>query len=114
MGLQKATARQRDILSGPGRASELRPAAGAAKRAPGGGCSSMVERQLRKLHTRVRFPSPAPTLSSTWDGEAQNSEWATSPGAIHDGRLVGDSLPCAQGRPDPARVIIFFALREPS
>ncbi len=25
------------------------------------GCSSMVERQLPKLHTRVRFPSPAPT-----------------------------------------------------
>jgi hypothetical protein len=24
------------------------------------GCSSMVERQLPKLHTRVRFPSPAP------------------------------------------------------
>ena len=23
------------------------------------GCSSMVERQLPKLHTRVRFPSPA-------------------------------------------------------
>ena len=27
------------------------------------GCSSMVERQLPKLHTRVRFPSPAPILS---------------------------------------------------
>jgi hypothetical protein len=27
------------------------------------GRSSMVERQLPKLHTRVRFPSPAPTLS---------------------------------------------------
>src|SRR6185369_16560067 len=26
------------------------------------GCSSMVERQLPKLHTRVRFPSPAPVL----------------------------------------------------
>ena len=26
------------------------------------GCSSMVERQLPKLHTRVRFPSPAPAL----------------------------------------------------
>jgi cytochrome oxidase Cu insertion factor (SCO1/SenC/PrrC family) len=26
------------------------------------GCSSMVERQLPKLHTRVRFPSPAPFL----------------------------------------------------
>src|SRR4249920_2337568 len=25
-----------------------------------GGCSSMVERQPSKLHTRVRFPSPAP------------------------------------------------------
>jgi hypothetical protein len=28
--------------------------------APGCGCSSMAERQLPKLHTRVRFPSPAP------------------------------------------------------
>ena len=28
--------------------------------AAAGGCSSMVERQLPKLHTRVRFPSPAP------------------------------------------------------
>ena len=28
----------------------------------GRGCSSMVERQLPKLHTRVRFPSPAPTF----------------------------------------------------
>src|ERR1700730_2239385 len=28
------------------------------------GRSSMVERQLPKLHTRVRFPSPAPTLGS--------------------------------------------------
>src|ERR1035438_9425916 len=27
------------------------------------GCSSMVERQLPKLHTWVRFPSPAPRLS---------------------------------------------------
>ena len=27
------------------------------------GCSSMVERQLPKLHTRVRFPSPAPDAS---------------------------------------------------
>ncbi len=26
------------------------------------GCSSMVERQLPKLHTRVRFPSPAPYM----------------------------------------------------
>ena len=31
------------------------------------GCSSMVERQLPKLHTRVRFPSPAPvTAFSLW------------------------------------------------
>ena len=28
-----------------------------------GGRSSMVERKLPKLHTRVRFPSPAPALS---------------------------------------------------
>ena len=27
------------------------------------GCSSMVERQLPKLHTRVRFPSPAPKFA---------------------------------------------------
>src|ERR1700736_2330947 len=30
-------------------------------RAPVRGRSSMVERQLPKLHTRVRFPSPAPS-----------------------------------------------------
>jgi hypothetical protein len=30
------------------------------------GRSSMVERQLPKLHTRVRFPSPAPALSRIW------------------------------------------------
>ena len=29
------------------------------------GCSSMVERQLPKLHTRVRFPSPAPIKFQT-------------------------------------------------
>src|SRR6266478_6571180 len=29
------------------------------------GCSSMVERQLPKLIVRVRFPSPAPFLSSS-------------------------------------------------
>ncbi len=29
---------------------------------PPRGCSSMVERQLPKLHTRVRFPSPAPSI----------------------------------------------------
>ena len=28
------------------------------------GCSSMVERQLPKLRTRVRFPSPAPTKAT--------------------------------------------------
>ncbi len=28
------------------------------------GCSSMVERQLPKLHTRVRFPSPAPPVAA--------------------------------------------------
>src|SRR5215813_4585900 len=32
------------------------------------GRSSMVERQLPKLHTRVRFPSPAPSLSSVLPG----------------------------------------------
>src|SRR5690606_38211795 len=31
-----------------------------AKSANPRGCSSMVERQLPQLHTRVRFPSPAP------------------------------------------------------
>ena len=32
---------------------------------PDRGRSSMVERQLPKLHTRVRFPSPAPGLTAT-------------------------------------------------
>ena len=35
----------------------------------GRGCSSMVERQLPKLHTRVRFPSPAPILSSIFNSQ---------------------------------------------
>src|SRR3989337_830642 len=30
------------------------------------GRSSMVERQLPKLHTRVRFPSPAPSACQHW------------------------------------------------
>src|SRR6202012_2185728 len=33
-------------------------------REDGRGRSSMVERQLPKLHTRVRFPSPAPVLQA--------------------------------------------------
>jgi hypothetical protein len=36
------------------------------------GCSSMVERQLPKLHTRVRFPSPAPILPVTWHSSLPN------------------------------------------
>src|SRR3989344_6935407 len=32
------------------------------------GCSSMAERQLPKLHTRVRFPSPAPAKNPVWLG----------------------------------------------
>ena len=47
------------------------PAGRATKRCPKGGCSSMVERQLPKLHTRVRFPSPAPNHSNA------NCHWAT-------------------------------------
>jgi hypothetical protein len=39
-----------------------RPVGGASRR----GCSSMVERQLPKLHTRVRFPSPAPGVPMAW------------------------------------------------
>ena len=31
------------------------------------GCSSMVEQQPSKLNTRVRFPSPAPAISSTFN-----------------------------------------------
>ena len=34
----------------------------------GCGCSSMVERQLPKLHTRVQFPSPAPILKQLSKG----------------------------------------------
>src|SRR5690606_18210770 len=36
------------------------PASNRSRIAADSGCSSMVERQLPKLHTRVRFPSPAP------------------------------------------------------
>ena len=73
------------------------------------GCSSMVERQLPKLHTRVRFPSPAPIQSkSAWAQYPVMSRPATGRGA---GSKV--SPQCAQaehhaisisrhGAPDPA------------
>ena len=52
------------VISGqglfPAAIYETKRAAGTAGR----GCSSMVEQQPSKLMTRVRFPSPAPTLSS--------------------------------------------------
>jgi hypothetical protein len=48
------------------RASELRRCDESLKRKAPRGCSSMVERQLPKLHTRVRFPSPAPGFSSPY------------------------------------------------
>src|SRR5437660_12121316 len=39
----------------------------------GRGRSSMVERQLPKLHTRVRFPSPAP-ISPAYSGSVCEAE----------------------------------------
>ena len=42
------------------RATELHRPREPPRRVAWRGCSSMVERQLPKLHTRVRFPSPAP------------------------------------------------------
>src|SRR5882724_9359956 len=39
---------------------EWRACRAEVRKADGGGRSSMVERQSSKLHTRVRFPSPAP------------------------------------------------------
>ena len=36
------------------------------------GCSSMVERQLPKLHTRVRFPSPACLSDLNWGTSLPN------------------------------------------
>ena len=41
------------------------------------GCSSMVERQLPKLHTRVRFPSPAPLFSSEKSLCKTSNQWFT-------------------------------------
>ena len=42
------------------------------------GCSSMVERQLPKLHTGVRFPSPAPRF--TGRQKFQSDSWAVVSG----------------------------------
>ena len=65
-----------DKSRGPRRIGRARRTLGAARIAPSTaglpimrwaarrrGCSSMVERQLPKLHTRVRFPSPAPAAA---------------------------------------------------
>ena len=41
------------------------------------GRSSMVERQLPKLHTRVRFPSPAPAFESSAFGRRADPGTAT-------------------------------------
>src|SRR5882757_7520137 len=57
------------------------------------GCSSMVERQLPKLHTRVRFPSPAPglrrVLASFWQEFARRfKEPPRGEGVIFNKRLI--------------------------
>src|ERR1700704_6779097 len=45
------------------------------------GCSSMVERQLPKLHTRVRFPSPAPARKPAL---ARRHHWRRQTGSCPD------------------------------
>jgi hypothetical protein len=40
----------------------------------GSGRSSMVEREFSKLHTRVRFPSPAPPSDDGKDAVAEDFE----------------------------------------
>src|SRR5258708_32680891 len=54
---------------GPFRGSE---AEGNIVKSPERGCSSMVERKLPKLKTRVRFPSPAPSQRTS---HASTSSW---------------------------------------
>src|SRR5262245_18615291 len=60
------------------------------------GCSSMVERQLPKLHTRVRFPSPARQqfalpkanyLSTMLPRSFKHSEWHKEKRPRHRRRL---------------------------
>src|ERR1700761_2884812 len=56
--LRPRRGRGRRRLAGPEPAWRMAPSR--LIKADGRGRSSMVERQLPKLHTRVRFPSPAP------------------------------------------------------
>ena len=49
-----------------GGGNRLADGAGSGNQMSECGRSSMVERQLPKLHTRVRFPSPAPRLGRSW------------------------------------------------
>ena len=54
------------------------------------GCSSMVERQLPKLHTRVRFPSPAPLSARPCPIRRRRVAHVVSPDVVS--LLSGDSF----------------------
>ena len=69
-------------------ATELHRPREPPKRVAWRGCSSMVERQLPKLHTRVRFPSPAPFNAFTdrfnafTDRSRSRPDWVRGTGGV--------------------------------
>src|SRR5689334_10405531 len=59
-----------DLRCGAARPSRGSEADGNVVKSIDRGCSSMVERKLPKLKTRVRFPSPAPNqMPASFDGK---------------------------------------------
>src|ERR1022692_1013654 len=63
---------------------------------PGSGCSSMVEREPSKLHTRVRFPSPAPMFTGVFSLSPVFASVLHQPAShrLKCSRPVGFSQPC--------------------
>ena len=73
-----AAPRWRCSASGRRRTGDLIRLRSAVNSVQACGCSSMVERQLPKLHTGVRFPSPAPRF--TGRQKFQSDSWAVVSG----------------------------------
>src|SRR5947208_270684 len=76
---------------------------------PHRGCSSMAERQLPKLHTRVRFPSPAPEekrrrcpirWKAHWSSRSPRGRAANCPAA----RVYTESAQAASRHADELRI----------
>src|SRR5262249_16217931 len=79
------------------------------------GCSSMVERQPSKLHTRVRFPLPAPFISANAVRAGQPRSGGSSIASGGEADTLG-GCSCSQGkivrrRSEYARQAQYLALR---